>query len=93
MHKIHCRAELSFIFYDQEEWGKGYATEALNSIVNFAFENMNLHRIHADYYENNLASSRVFEKLGFEIEGIYKQHFFLQSTYVNSIRVGRIAPK
>ena len=93
LHKIHRRAELSFMFYDQEEWGKGFATEALSSIVNFAFEDMNLHRIHADYYEKNLASSRVFEKLGFEIEGIYKDHFLYQNTYVNSIRVGRIAPR
>jgi len=93
LNQIHQRAELSFIFYDCNEWGKGYATESLNTIVNFAFDEMNLNRIHADYYENNLASSKVFKKLGFDVEGRYKEHFLYENTYVDSIRVGKITPK
>ena len=89
-HEIHRRAELSFLFYDSDEWGKGYATEALKAVVEYAFKEMKLHRIHADYYEVNLASAKVFEKLGFQIEGNYGDHFWLSDSYVDSIRVGKI---
>ena len=90
-HEIHNRAELSFLFYDMEEWGKGYATEALDTVVKYAFKSLNLHRIHADYYEPNVPSGKIFEKLGFEIEGIYRDHFFSNDMYIDSIRVGKIA--
>ena len=90
-HEVHNRAELSFLFYDMEEWGKGYATEALDTVVNYAFESLKLHRIHADYYELNVRSARVFEKLGFEIEGTYRDHFLLDDMYIDSVRVGKIA--
>jgi [ribosomal protein S5]-alanine N-acetyltransferase len=86
----HRRAELAFLFCDIEEWGKGYATEALTAMVNYAFEQWKLHRIHADYYELNTASAKVFKKLGFNIEGVFKDHFLLNGEYINSIRVGKI---
>ena len=89
-HKIHRRAELSFLFYDKEEWNKGYATEALKAIIEYAFEKLLLHRIHADYYESNSASEEVFKKLEFQIEGTYRDHFWLNDRYVDSIRVGKI---
>ena len=59
--------------------------------MNYGFESLKLHRIHADYYELNPRSGRVFEKLGFEIEGIYRDHFFFDDMYIDSVRVGKIA--
>ena len=84
------RAELSFLFYDSGEWGNGYATEAIGGVVECSFDILNLHRIYADYYEMNIASERVFSKLGFHIEGIYKDHFWLEDRFVDSIRVAKI---
>ncbi len=90
-HRVHNRAELSFLFYDMDEWGKGYATESLKAVIKYAFEILKLHRIHADYYEVNSASARIFEKLGFSVEGIYKQHFWLNDNFIDSVRVAKIA--
>ena len=89
-HKIHLRAELSFLFYDKDEWGKGYATEAIRAILSYSFEDIGLHRVYADYYEPNLASAKVFSKLGFEIEGVYKKHFWFEGRFVDSIRVAKL---
>jgi RimJ/RimL family protein N-acetyltransferase len=89
-HEIHRRAELSFLFYDTIEWGKGYATESLGAVIEYAFKKIKLNRIHADYYEVNTASKKVFEKLGFQVEGIYRDHFWLDNRYVDSVRVGKI---
>jgi RimJ/RimL family protein N-acetyltransferase len=90
-HELHNRAELSFLFYDKDEWNKGFATEALEAVLIYAFEKLKLHRIHADYYELNSSSAKLFEKLGFSLEGTYKDHFWLNHRYVDSIRVGKIS--
>jgi RimJ/RimL family protein N-acetyltransferase len=88
IHKIHMRAELSLLFYDKTEWNKGYATESINAIINYAFETLKLHRIFADYYSTNQASSKIFNKAGFKIEGVFKDHFLTKEMgYVDSIRI------
>ena len=50
--------------FRRENWGKGYATEAMRALVDTGFENLGLARILATTYEDNLASRRVMEKLG-----------------------------
>jgi len=86
----HNRAELSFILFKKSEWGKGYIVEALESTLSYFHETLGLHRICADYHEENYGSLRVFEKLGFKVEGIFKDHFRHSNRYLNSIRVGKI---
>ncbi len=91
IHPIHHRGELSLLFYDKSEWGNGFATEAVGAVIKYAFEFLKLHRVMADYYANNIASSKVFKKTGFEIEGIFKDHFNTgENIYVDSVRVAKI---
>ncbi|WP_116789058.1 GNAT family N-acetyltransferase [Flavobacterium psychrotrophum] len=49
-------------------WGKGYATEALNTVIKFGFEVLNLHRIEAGCAVGNIASYKVMEKTGMQRE-------------------------
>ena len=85
--KIHKRAEISMFFYKKAYWNLGYSTEALKEVINYCFNNIGLRRISADYYETNYASKRVFEKLNFNIEGIFRDHFFCDGKFINSVRV------
>ncbi len=52
-----------------DEWGKGYATEAAWHVIDWAFRELNLHRVVADCHAFNAASIRVMEKLGMRFEG------------------------
>ena len=52
-------------------WGRGYATEAVQAIIRFGFEKLGLCRIEGRYMANNLASRRVMEKCGMQLEGVY----------------------
>lgn len=88
-HPVHRRAELGIMMFDKQVWSKGYATEALNAVVDYAFRELKLHRIHADYYAANTASARLFEKCGFKIEGIFRDHFWVGDRFVDSVRIGR----
>lgn len=50
-------------------WNKGYATESLNKILEFGFNELNLHRIEAGCAVENIGSIRVLEKVGMTREG------------------------
>lgn len=52
--------------------GKGYATEATNAAIRYAFEALDAKRININYYEGNAASRRVIDKLGFTYVGTDK---------------------
>jgi [ribosomal protein S5]-alanine N-acetyltransferase len=91
IHAIHKRAELSLLFYDKREWGKGYGTESVKAIVEYGFRDLGLHRIVADYYATNKGSATMFSKAGFEIEGIFKDHFYVgDGKYVDSVRIASV---
>lgn len=50
-------------------WNKGYASEAVNCILNFCFEELKLHRVCAGSATENTTSIKVLEKTGFTREG------------------------
>ena len=50
----------------RQYWGNGFATEALKSILDFGFEQLNLEEIYAAYKIGNEGSMRVLAKCGFE---------------------------
>ena len=52
-----------------EYWGKGYATEACNALLNYAKTNTSYNKFKANVYKGNTASSKVLEKVGFRIIG------------------------
>lgn len=49
-------------------WGRGIATRAASEMVRLGFEHSPIDRIVATTYEENLASQRVLEKVGFRLE-------------------------
>lgn len=88
--KQHHRVELGIMIFDKSQWGKGYGREALIAVTDYVFGVLKLHRLCADYYAVNTASARMFEKAGFKIEGVFRDHFFLDGDYVDSIRIAKI---
>ena len=51
------------------EWGKGYATEAVNGIIHWAFSSQKVDSIIAECLDDNYASIKVLEKLGMQEVG------------------------
>jgi len=86
----HSRVELGIMIFDMSQWGKGYGLESLEAVVEHIFKELKLHRICADYYSVNKRSTRLFQKAGFIIEGVFKDHFKLNGKYVDSIRVAKL---
>jgi RimJ/RimL family protein N-acetyltransferase len=58
---------------DEPAWGKGYATEAVRAMLQWAYGALDLNRVEAELDTRNAASARVLEKLGFEREGLRRE--------------------
>lgn len=65
--------------------GNGYATEALATLISFAFEEVLLHRIWLKIIESNKASMAVAKKLGFVNEGVSRKSLFVDGKWNDSI--------
>lgn len=74
-------------------WNQGYCTEASKQLLTFAFENLNLHRIHSCYFSRNPGSGKVMQKLGMQYEGEFKQHAFKDGHYEDLIYYGLVRPQ
>lgn len=84
VNKQFHKAELGY-WLDKKHWNNGFATEATKAIINFGFKELNLKRIFATHFEENLSSGRVMEKAGMKKEGILKCHTFKNGKYQNHI--------
>ncbi|MGY3189933.1 GNAT family N-acetyltransferase [Lysinibacillus sp. TE18511] len=84
----HRRAEISYALFP-ESWGKGYAMEAVNRVISFGFQEMDLVRIGAIVFTENDASNKLLTKVGFEKEGILKKYMHQNQvpydTYIYSL--------
>ena len=56
-------------------WGRGFATEAGLALIAYARNELQTDKVTAGHYEDNPASGRVLEKLGFRYTGGAKEHF------------------
>lgn len=68
--------------------GNGYGTEAAELITDYGFNELNYHKIFAKAYETNEASKRIWEKLGFEREGVLRSHVFRRGSFEDTMIYG-----
>lgn len=85
----HDRAEIGYWLNEQAR-GKGYMTEALKAIMKYGFESMNLHRIEAMISPENLASRKLVEALGFNLEGKMRENHQFNGKFQDSVIYGLI---
>lgn len=72
-----------------EHWGKGYATEAVHALVDYAFTDLGHTALHAGARVTNPASRRVLEKCGFQWTGVglYRIHSIKSSAPIDRFRL------
>jgi RimJ/RimL family protein N-acetyltransferase len=65
--------DLGFRFF-QDQWGRGYATEAAQAVLDYGARNLPGARIEGKALVENVASIRVLEKIGMRFEGRGRDH-------------------
>ncbi|MDM5317129.1 GNAT family protein [Fictibacillus sp. b24] len=69
----HFRAEVGFEL-SKQYWGKGIAAEALEAVIKFGFEHLQLERIEALIEPANTSSQKLVEKTSFMREGLLRHY-------------------
>lgn len=70
------RAEIGYALA-RSQWGKGYMHEALQRLLEYAFEALQLRRIEADVDPRNAGSIKTLERLGFQREGFLRERWYV----------------
>lgn len=89
--KIYSNAELGYKFSSKFHH-KGYASEAVEKLIDIAFTELNLHRITAHVQEDNIPSIRLLKGLGFEVEGVCRDYLFLHGAWRNHTQYSLLNP-
>jgi ribosomal-protein-alanine N-acetyltransferase len=81
--KKYSKGELHYSLLPSQ-WGNGFATEAVQAIINFGFNELQLHRITAGTAVDNIASTKVLEKVGMTREGHCRKILPLKSGWADN---------
>jgi len=86
----HRRAEVGFALA-RRTWGQGFATEALGTLIAFAFKDLGLHRLEADADPANERSLRLLERHGFKREGYLRERWHHLGRIQDGVFLGLLA--
>ena len=78
-------AELSVIVAHRDDRHKGYGTEAIDRLLRYAFEELGLNRIGLSVFDFNQEAISAYEKLGFVVEGRFRQAIKRRSGFHDAI--------
>ena len=81
-------AELGIFIGEKQVWGQGYGTDAVLTLLDFAFNEMNLHRIALHVMAFNQRAIRCYEKCGFVLEGTEREVVFRGGRYHDQLIMG-----
>jgi RimJ/RimL family protein N-acetyltransferase len=81
INRINRSAEFSILIGDKAYWSKGFGTAATKAMLAHAFDDLNLHRIYLSVLAENLRAIRLYEKVGFRVEGRQRDAVFKKGRY------------
>jgi UDP-4-amino-4,6-dideoxy-N-acetyl-beta-L-altrosamine N-acetyltransferase len=81
------RATLGIVIGEKERWGQGYGTDAIRTLLRFAFEELNLNRVQLDVFDFNERARRCYRRCGFREEGILRQAHYTEGRYHDVVRM------
>ena len=82
-------AEIAYMIAP-DEWGNGYATDAVDRLCAYAFDERRLSKVFARVFSTNEASCRVLEKVGFVKEGVFRKEVYLGGERIDMYRYGLV---
>lgn len=87
INKVHKYADIGILIGDRSCWGKGYGSQSIMEATDYAFNKLNLNKLIAGIYENNIGSFKAFLKSGYRKVGVLKKHRIFNKQYVDEILV------
>ncbi|MPZ49843.1 MAG: GNAT family N-acetyltransferase [Dehalococcoidia bacterium] len=94
LHKVSPedrKAELGIMIGEQDCWGLGYGTDAIRTLLRFAFDEINLNRIELQVHDDNARAIACYLKCGFVEEGRLRQDRYKDGAYYDTLVMGILA--
>jgi RimJ/RimL family protein N-acetyltransferase len=68
--------------------GQGYGTDAMNVLLRFIFDQMNMNKVRLEVFSFNARAIKSYEKCGFVREGVMRQELFRDGQYHDIVAMG-----
>jgi len=91
LHGINSKdnhATFGIAIGEKDYWSKSYGTEAARLLINYGFQQLNLHRISSTAVAFNERSTKLHKKIGFQEEGCSRQAWFKNGQYHDLVQFG-----
>ncbi len=91
LHQVDAasrHAGMGIIIGEREYWSKGYGADAVNTLLRFAFEEMNLNRVWLTVVAEHQGAIRCYEKCGFREEARLRQDIFKGGRFHDYVLMG-----
>jgi RimJ/RimL family protein N-acetyltransferase len=83
--------DLTLIIGEQDAWGRGYGTEAITLLLDYAFGFLNIHRVAVGVVGFNQRALRFYESVGFRREGIQRDGYYYDHQYHDFVMMSLLA--
>ena len=85
IHEINRTAELGIFIGDEENLSRGYGSEAIMLLLDYAFNYVNLNNIMLRVFDFNKRAIKAYEKCGFKTFGVWKKSHYFNGEYSDEI--------
>ena len=85
INEINRTAELGIFIGDENYLSRGYGSEAIMLLLDYAFNYVNLHNIMLKVFDFNKRAIRAYEKCGFKTFGVWKKSHYFNGEYSDEI--------
>ena len=86
----HRRSSIGILIGRRDFWGRGIGPRAVDLITQHAFGSLALHKLVAGIYADHERSRKTFEKAGFRIEAVLKDHRRVENRFVDEMLLARL---
>lgn len=88
--KCNKKVELGMLIGEREFWAKGFGTDALNTIIDYLLNKLCFNRIGVEVFSFNERARRLYERMGFKLEGVLRQALCRRGIFEDVLLMGLI---
>lgn len=88
---VHRSAELQIRIGDSKSRGRGVGTAATTRLLEIAFHELGLHRVYLHVFATNEPARRLYERLGFRVEGVQREAAWIEGAWIDVVLMAILA--